>query len=37
MTKFNATDWKVIIKVIIAIATTILGAIGAGQETGDDK
>lgn len=36
MTKLNATDWKVIIKVIIAIATTILGAIGAGQEMGDD-
>lgn len=37
MTKFNATDWKVIVKVIIAIATTILGAIGAGQEASDDK
>ena len=36
MTKLNSTDWKVIIKVIIAIATTILGAIGAGQEMGDD-
>lgn len=35
--KFNVTDWKVIIKVIIAVATTILSAIGAGQEAGDDK
>lgn len=37
MSKFNNSDWKVIIKVIIAIATTILGALGAGQEMGDDK
>lgn len=37
MTKLNLTDWKVIIKVIIAIASTILGAIGAGQEVDDGK
>ena len=36
MSKLNSSDWKVIIKVIIAIATTILGAMGAGQ-MGDEK
>lgn len=35
--RFNPTDWKVIIKVVIAIATTILGAIGAGQEEANEK
>jgi len=37
MSKFNSSDWRVIIKVIIAIATTILGAIGAGKEDENDK
>ena len=36
MSKFSKADWRVIIKVIIAIATTILGAIGAGQVGDDD-
>lgn len=31
MSKINVSNWKVIIKVIIAIATTILGALGAEQ------
>lgn len=35
MSKLNITDWKAIIKVIIAIATTILGVLGAGQASGD--
>lgn len=29
--KLNLTNWKQIIKVIIAIATAILGALGAEQ------
>ncbi len=37
MSKFNASDWKVILKIIISIATTILGAFGAQQEFGDGK
>lgn len=36
MIKFNSTEWKVIIKVIIAVATTILGFIGAGNEIAGD-
>ncbi len=36
MSKINISDWKVIVKVIIAIATTLLGALGA-QEVGDDQ
>ena len=35
MSKFNLSEWKVIVKVIIAIATTILGALGAGQTIDD--
>ena len=37
MSKLNATDWRVIVKVIIAIATAILGALGVEQSIGDDK
>lgn len=37
MSKINANDWKVIMKVIIAIATTLLGAFGAQQELGDGR
>lgn len=37
MSKLNATDWRVIVKVIIAIATAILGAIGVEQGTGDER
>ena len=28
MTKINRTDWQVILKVIIAIATTLFGVLG---------
>ena len=35
MSKININVWQVIVKVIIAVATTILGAIGIGN--GDDK
>lgn len=35
MSKLNVTDWRVIIKVIIAIATTILGALGAEELSND--
>ncbi len=31
MSKLNRNDWQVILKVIIAIATTIFGAIGAKE------
>lgn len=37
MSKFNASDWKVILKIIIAIATTILGAFGAQQDFSNGK
>lgn len=37
MSKLNATDWRVIIKVIIAIATTILGALGVEQGMDNDR
>ena len=36
MSKLNTHGWKVIMKVLIAIATTILGALGV-QEAGNDK
>lgn len=36
MSKLNTNGWKVIMKVLIAIATTILGALGV-QEAGNDK
>ncbi len=35
MSKININVWQVIVKVIIAVATTILGAIGIGN--GDDN
>ena len=35
MSKININVWQVIVKVIIAVATTILGAIGIGK--GDDN
>ena len=31
MSKININVWQVIVKVIIAVATTILGAIGIGN------
>lgn len=31
MSKLNRNDWQVILKVIIAIATTIFGAMGAKE------
>ncbi len=36
MSKLNTNGWKVIMKVLIAIATTILGALGV-QEAGNDE
>lgn len=36
MSKLNITDWRVIVKVIIAVATALLGAIGAQEVTGED-
>ena len=36
MSKLNTNGWKVIMKVLIAIATTILGALGV-QEAGNDQ
>ena len=35
MSKININVWQVIVKVIIAVATTVLGAIGIGN--GDDN
>lgn len=35
MSKININVWQVIVKVIIAVATTILGAIGNGDDNGD--
>ena len=29
MSKFRTDDWKVVIKIIITLATAILGALGA--------
>lgn len=37
MSKLNGSDWKVIFKIIIAIATTILGALGASTETDEGR
>jgi hypothetical protein len=31
MSKINTSDWRAIVKVIIAIATAILSALGAGE------
>lgn len=36
MSKINVSDWRVIVKIIIAIATTLLGALGV-QEADNDK
>ncbi len=31
MSKLNRNDWQVILKLIIAVATTIFGALGAKE------
>jgi len=31
MSKFRTDDWKVVIKIIITLATAILGALGAKE------
>ena len=31
MSKFRTDDWKVVIKIIITLATAILGALGATE------
>lgn len=36
MSKLNTNGWEVIMKVLIAIAATILGALGV-QDAGNDK
>ncbi len=36
MSKINRNDWQVILKVIIAIATTLFGALGA-KEAADNN
>lgn len=36
MSKINRNDWQVILKVIIAIATTLFGALGA-KEAADNE
>lgn len=36
MSKINRSDWQVILKVIIAIATTLFGALGAKEAGNDD-
>lgn len=37
MSEIKLNDWKVIIKVIIGIASAILGAIGANGGDGDNE
>lgn len=36
MSKINVSDWRVIVKIVIAIATTLLGALGAQEAKGED-
>lgn len=36
MSKINRNDWQVILKVIIAIATTLFGALGAKEAADND-
>lgn len=36
MRKINRNDWQVILKVIIAIATTLFGALGAKEAADND-
>ncbi|MGP1480998.1 smalltalk protein [Hoylesella enoeca] len=36
MSKMNLTSWKLVIKVIVALATALLGVLGA-QEMGDHE
>ena len=36
MSKINRNDWQVILKVIIAIATTLFGALGAREAADND-
>lgn len=36
MSKMNSNAWTIIMKVLIAVATTILGALGV-QEAANDK
>jgi hypothetical protein len=36
MSKINIADWRTIVKLIIALATAILGALGAGEVAGNE-
>lgn len=37
MSKISINIWQVIVKVVIAVATTILGAIGISQDDPPDR